>query len=129
MTHPAAFCATCLAPLRDGTARATDRGYICDRDDCSTITRKLGEALITPADKDAIVNAYLDGATISEVRVITGRARETIVKVLNERNIERRHGGRRPRTPRAEYDEAELRYDGGWVKQGLIWKPTRKDVA
>lgn len=129
MSHPAAFCADCHAPLRDGAARASDRGYLCDRDDCTHTTHKLGEALITPADKDAIVAAYLDGATISEVRIITGRARETIVKVLNERNIARRHGGRRPRTPRPEYDDVELRYDGGWVRHGLILKPVRKDVA
>ena len=108
MFTPAAVCASCLAPLRTGSARASDAGYVhADDLGCRIVTARLaGESL-----EQILCTLRAEGVTTTKLAAASG---------LTASAIEWRLSRRKP---------DDLAYIGGWVKQGLIWKPRRSDVA
>ena len=75
---------------------------------------------LTP-EQDAVVRRrYLAGDAMRAIAVDLGCGREAIRGSLRRQHITIRPSGPKPT---ATYDEAELRYDGDWVRHGLILRP------
>lgn len=80
------------------------------------LTRPSG-ATISSRTKEAVIDDFLDGMTIARIAAKHGLARSTIAAWLKADGI--------TADDREGRGDSPAVYNSGWVRDGLIWRPTK----